>query len=346
MKSSAPAARLLSPLFLLLVLLTMLLAAAAAAGPAAAHPFRHTSPYPVRWIDVSVATLWTDPSYVRPVDAASLTNPADPGAWVATMTVEQKLWLADEGALETQALYGTRVYVLETRGDWSKIAVTGQPTPRNELGYPGWVPTCQLTDHAPRHTFLTAVVRDLRAQLWQRRDLSVAAMEVSYGTRLQVDGMRHGAVKVVLLDGRRLYVDRDAVVVQSSFFAWSRVSGADVVREARTFLGLGYLWAGTSGYCVDGSGLTHLVYSGLGITIPRDGTPQYNAGRRITAKADLRAGDVVFFGKSGQLYNCAIYTGADAIIIASRTGEPVAEKSLLSEPYATDFAGAGRFVCR
>lgn len=342
MTSSAPAARLLSPLVVLLVLLTLL--AAAAAGPAAAHPFRHKSPHPVRWIDVSVATLWTDPGFVRPVDAASLTNPADPGAWVATMTVEQKRWLADEGALETQALYGTKVYVLETRGDWSKIAVTGQPTPRNELGYPGWVPTCQLTDRAPRHTLLTAVVHDLRATLWHGRDLSLAAMEVSYGTRLQVESVRRGIVKVVMLDGRRLFIDRDAVVVQSSFFTWSRVSGRDVVREARTFLGLQYLWAGTSGYCVDGSGLTHVIYSALGITIPRDGTPQYNAGRRITAKADLRPGDVIFFGASGELYNCAVYSGDSTFIIASKTGEPVAEKSLLSEPYATDFVGASRFL--
>ena len=102
---------------------------------------------PERWVAVSVATLWVEPGVARPVDAPACANPADPAGWVAAMTTAQKRWLV--GRLETQALYGTRVYLLDTSGEWAKIAVPSQATPRNPWGYPGWVPTRQLNDVAP-----------------------------------------------------------------------------------------------------------------------------------------------------------------------------------------------------
>ena len=115
----------------------VMLAVAACAWPAAA------AAAPSRWIDVSVATLWVEPRLARPVDAPSVAAVADPRAWVAAMSTAQKRWLV--GKLETQALYGTRVSLLATSGAWSKVAVPGQPTPRDARGYPGWVPTRQLT---------------------------------------------------------------------------------------------------------------------------------------------------------------------------------------------------------
>lgn len=137
----------------LLALLTPLafVACAALADPAAA------SPPPSRWIAVSVATLWTQPGIARGVDAPSLGDPAHPRAWVKGMSVEQKRWLV--GKLETQVLYGTKVYLLGTSGSWSKIAVPSQPTPRDSRGYPGWVPTTQLTEAAPLNTSSVAVTR-------------------------------------------------------------------------------------------------------------------------------------------------------------------------------------------
>ena len=64
------------------------------------------------------------------------------------MTVAQKLWLV--GRLETQALYGTKVTVTGHDGtEWTKVAIPSQPTNRDPRGYPGWVPTRQLTATAP-----------------------------------------------------------------------------------------------------------------------------------------------------------------------------------------------------
>ncbi|MED3907293.1 peptidase P60, partial [Geobacillus thermodenitrificans] len=95
------------------------------------------------YVDVAVATLWVEPGITRSIDSPSLSNPVDLWTWTKSMSYEEKLWLV--GNLETQALYGTKVTILEKQGDWVKVAVHGQPTPRHSLGYPGWMPIHQLT---------------------------------------------------------------------------------------------------------------------------------------------------------------------------------------------------------
>ena len=90
--------------------LVAIAAAAAATGAVVAVPSPATAAPVVRWVDVSVATLWSEPRAARPVDAPALANPADPGRWVASMSDAQKRWLS-RGNTQTQVLYGTRVQV-------------------------------------------------------------------------------------------------------------------------------------------------------------------------------------------------------------------------------------------
>ncbi|MDQ6797254.1 MAG: C40 family peptidase [Actinomycetota bacterium] len=94
-------------------------------------------------IDVAVATLWIEPGVARPIDGPSLTNPVDVDRWVSTMTVADKLWLV--GRLSTQALRGDRATVVDNDGDWTKVVVADQPSSLDPRGYPGWLPTVQLS---------------------------------------------------------------------------------------------------------------------------------------------------------------------------------------------------------
>jgi gamma-D-glutamyl-L-lysine dipeptidyl-peptidase len=248
----------------------------ASRSPAATdHLTRSVSP-PARWIAVSVATLWVKPGQERPLDAPACADPADPRAWVSAMNTTQKLWL--DGRLETQALYATKVSVLAVSGGWSKVAVSGQPTPRNSRGYPGWLPTRQLTTRAPLAAASTVVIRRPTAWLWSSADLTTHVLELSYDTRLPVVSSTTTAVEVVMLDGRHLYLRRSAVALHRSGAAWPRPTAAQVLAEARAFLGLQYLWGGTSGFGFDCSGFTHSVYDALGVTIPRDAGPQAGGG--------------------------------------------------------------------
>ena len=311
----------------------------AAAAPAMAVA---AATSPSRWVAVSVATLWVKPGLARPVDAPAVEAPADPRAWVAGMTVAQKHWLV--GKLETQALYGSRVILLDTSGAWSRVAVPTQPTPRDARGYPGWVPTVQLTAVRPAAGRRLAVIMRPTAWTWETPALTGRVLELSYGTRLPAVAWTPSSVQVAMQDGRTLYVKRAAVALRSRGAAWPRPSGARLVAEARRFLGLQYVWAGTSGFGFDCSGFTCLVYQALGVTIPRDAAPQFAEGVKV-ARASLRAGDLVFFrGSSGQIHHVGMYVGAGRMIHSPATGLPVSVVSLSAEPYSSELAGARRYV--
>ena len=294
-----------------------------------------------RWIAVSVATLWVGPGLARPVDAPAIAAAADPRAWVAGMSVSQKHWLV--GELETQALYGARVTVLATSGAWSRVVVPGHPTPRDSRGYPGWLPTRQLSAVGPVTGQGVAVIRRPTAWAWQTPALRGRVLELSFGTRLSAVTWTSSSVRVAMLDGRSLYVKRAAVTLRSRGAPWPRPSGAQLVSAARRFLGLQYLWAGASGFGYDCSGFTCLVYQALGVTIPRDAAPQAAAGVKVALTA-LRAGDLVFFrGSTGQIHHVGMYVGGGRMIHSPATGLPVSVVSLSTEPYAHEFAGGRRY---
>jgi cell wall-associated NlpC family hydrolase len=290
-----------------------------------------------------VATLWVRPAEARRVDAPAVAYPADPRAWVAAMTTEQKRWLV--GRLETQALYGAKVYVLRTSGSWSRVAVAGQPTSRSVRGYPGWLPTRQLAGTPPPRVARVAVLRRPTAWLHGTAALDGRVLELSYGTRLPVLSLTDAAVQVARPEGGSGWLRRSVVALHRTGEPWPALSGARLVSQVRRFLGLQYLWAGTSGFGLDCSGFTHLVFRALGVTIPRDAGDQAAAGVRVARRSDLRAGDLVFFrSTSGSIHHVGMYVGDGRMIHAPATGRPVALVSLATEPYRTEFAGGRRFT--
>jgi cell wall-associated NlpC family hydrolase len=331
----------------LLALAAGLAGAAVSASTAGAATSSVASDPSSRWVAVSVATLWSEPGLARPVDAPSAASPAEPRAWIAGMTAAQKRWLV--GKLESQALYGTRVCLLTTSGAWSRIAVPSQPTPRDRRGYPGWVPTKQLTAEAPQTPLAaaprTAIVRRPTAWLWETPSLSGRVLETSYGTRLAAVSWTSASVEVVLLDGQHRYLRRSAVALHRPGTPWLRLTGSRLAAEAKRFLGLQYLWAGTSGFGFDCSGFTHAVFRALGKTIPRDAGPQRAKGEPIATRAALRPGDLVFFrSAAGLIHHVGMYVGGGKMIHAPRSGEAVQIVSILAPPYSTEFAGGRRLA--
>ncbi len=130
------------------------------------------------------------------------------------------------------------------------------------------------------------------------------------------------------------------------------VTGADVVAEARQYLGLPYGWGGTDpAKGLDCSGLVQLVYKNLGYDLPRVSNQQATSGRPVASLAEARPGDLLAWDNSSRnngADHIAIYIGDGKMIEAPRTGlniriidvpsTPDAIRRILPEP-ATGVAG-------
>ena len=283
----------------------------------------------------SVATLWTKPGLARPLDRPSLGNPVDMRAWNRALSTPARLWLV--GKLETQALYGSQVRVLEQRGGWSRIVAAGQPTPRDRRGYPGWVPTVQLVDRAAHAGPIALVTRPTAWLLSAKRRRTI---ELSYGTRLRYLGTAKTLVKVATPSGGHARLRRSDVSIYLSVARIPRPSGAAIAASASAFVGVRYLLAGegTSAFGFDCSGLIHLVYRAHGVVIPVMPTPRPRPARRSPGPA---CGPVTCSSTAGRTCtDAALYVGDGLMLEAPNSASSVRIVPLRSG----DYAGARRYV--
>lgn len=116
----------------------------------------------------------------------------------------------------------------------------------------------------------------------------------------------------------------------------SGVTGQDVVDEAKEYLGLPYVWGGTSKEKgVDCSGLVQQVYKSLGYDLPRVSADQARHGTAIASLAEAQPGDLLAWDNSSRnngADHIAIYLGDGKMIEAPRTGLDVRIVDVPSEP--------------
>lgn len=295
------------------------------------------------WVQVSVATVWIHPNSPRTVDQPALLRPAQVGRWLGSMDVQGRLGL--HGRIDTQVVYGRKVAVLSERGKWSRVEIPSQTGRRYPAGVIGWVPTAQLTTVPPPGPTggdgavivampFTWLYSGSGGTVGKRRFL------VSYDTELPELSTAHGYTFVGLPGGGEgAMADGPVAVVRHD-----ALSGSDVVAQARQFLGLPYLWGGTSGFGYDCSGLVYSVFARYGVLLPRDAADQQRATSKVSL-GQARPGDLLFFagphGK-GKVDHVGIYAGNGMMVDAPYTGAVVEEIPMTSSPAWPDFAGAGR----
>ncbi|SFF85573.1 NlpC/P60 family protein [Halobacillus alkaliphilus] len=301
------------------------------------------------YVDVSVATLWSEPDQARELDAPSLSNPVDMWEWTESMTTEEKIWLV--GELQTQALYGQKVTILEEDGYWVKVAVESQPTPKNELGYPAWMPKNQLADER-RYSVMKknkpfALVTKPTVFLYDDKKKSQEFKEISFNTRLPVVAQAGDMVLVATPSDAMKWVNSNDVSIYNHEKNIPDADGKDLVETGKQFLDLPYLWAGTSGFGFDCSGFTHTIHKAHGITIPRDSSVQAEHGTPVE-KENLQKGDLLFFAYDegeGYVHHVGMYIGEGQMIHAPNSRSTVEIIDVFeSDYYSSEFAGARRYI--
>ncbi len=122
----------------------------------------------------------------------------------------------------------------------------------------------------------------------------------------------------------------------------------EAVNVVLRYIGVPYVWGGSSPSGFDCSGLTSYVYAQLGMDLPRTSRAQYRVGAFIAADrtGELSPGDLVFFGYQGdpeRVHHVGLYVGDGNYVHAPGTGDRV-KVSSLTERIAShsDYVGAVR----
>lgn len=257
----------------------------------------------------------------------------------------------------TQAMMGTPVTVLEKKGGWTR-AITPE-------GYISWVTSGSL-EYMNKEEFdkyMSApkvIVTDKYVTMTEQPSASSPMVSDAVWGNIFIDLGTYGAwQKVSIADGRTGYLPKSSV---SNFDKWldSRNPTPDnIIATAKQFVGVPYMWGGTSIKAVDCSGFCKSVYFLNGLILARDASQQCYTGDdvdiakyvndstyTVEALQNLKKGDLIFFGskatpeKKERITHVGIYIG-NGIFIHSATKVRINSLIPTDENY---YSGSKRLV--
>ena len=239
---------------------------------------------------------------------------------------------ANQAEMVTQAIMGTPVDLLKKRGDYYLI--------RTPEGYIAWLKGASLTAmNASEFTSWQTsdklmFTADFGHAFTEADKNSLRVSDLVMGNLVKLVGNEGDYYKVAYPDGRTAYISMDQAVPYNEWLAQTELTAENVLRVAKSMIGVPYLWGGTSVKGVDCSGFTKTSFYMSGLVIPRDASQQVNSGidldiltnnevDRNKVLANLQPADLLFFAeRKGQIENprvthVAIYLGNGEFIHAS-----------------------------
>lgn len=98
---------------------------------------------------------------------------------------------------------------------------------------------------------------------------------------------------------------------------------------AARYMGVPYVWGGTTPKGFDCSGYVRYVYAQLGVSLPRTADQQLNATTQIP-RSQAQPGDLVAFVSGGAAYHIGLYAGKGMMYDAPRPGRSVSKREIWS----------------
>jgi len=111
--------------------------------------------------------------------------------------------------------------------------------------------------------------------------------------------------------------------------SFGSANGSSVIALAQRYLGVPYVFGGSSPAGWDCSGANVYIFGLLGISLPRTSNEQMLATSRIP-RSQARAGDLVFFLSGGRAYHTGISDGSGGVYDSGRSGEVYQHRAIWS----------------
>ena len=249
---------------------------------------------------------------------------------------------APGGSVIATLSQGTTVAVTNNSSEWYKVIVDGKEGYVSGSYLTGTTAT-DFSVGSGRITCSSTV--NLRSEA--NTSSSILA-SLSNGTAVTITGVSGGWYKVSV-NGKSGYIKADYITTSVSSSAnMASYSGLSAKRTAvldyaAKFLGVPYVYGGSTPSGFDCSGFTSYVYKNTVCSIERVAQAQFDTTTRVS-RDELLPGDLVFFGSSAySISHVGIYVGDGQFIHAPHTGDVVKYDSL-SGSYATRFQGGGRVI--
>ena len=115
-----------------------------------------------------------------------------------------------------------------------------------------------------------------------------------------------------------------------------------IIATAKQYIGVPYVWGGSTPAGFDCSGYVKYVFDKHGISLPRTAATQYSAGTAVS-KANLKMGDLVFFGPGSSITHVGIYMG-DGTFIHASSSKGVTITSMNNSYWSARYYGARRVL--
>lgn len=224
----------------------------------------------------------------------------------------------------SQVLLGTPVKVLERNGGWWRIQMPDK--------YIGWingsVKRLSLQELNAYNKQPKIVITALHSTSFSQADAaSQPVSDLVAGNMLELKDEKGDFYRISYPNGREAFVKKADAQKLPDWLKSIRLTGESIVSVAKRFMGVPYVWGGTSAKGLDCSGFTKTVYFLHGIILQRDASQQVLTGKLIDDTGDFnnaQPGDLVFFGTKAspenpkeRVVHVGIYIGNKRFVHAS-----------------------------
>jgi len=226
--------------------------------------------------------------------------------------------------LATQSLLGTPLRVFKENEGWYLVQTPDE--------YISWLDEdgLVLVDEVQYKEWIKAkkiiYLNDFGFVYFEMNEQSKRVSDLVAGNLLKFVDEKGDYYQVQFPDGRSGYVKKSESIVFDDWLKNISVSEESIITTAERFMGVPYLWGGTSPKGMDCSGFSKTVYFLNGIIIPRDASQQVFTGELVDTENgfdNLKPGDLLFFGsratkdRTERVTHVAIYVGDGVYIHAS-----------------------------